>query len=584
MTVERGRPLTLDRALERAAAAPEAGLVLLDRREQAVRLPWSAVRERALHVCAGLRALGVERGEPVALLYPTTARFFDAFFGAVLAGGVPAALPPPNRFGRQAGYRRLTAAMVHALGARLVLSEPGVLRRLGGPPRGEGLELGWRTLDELPAGDGLPRPARPGDPGLVQFSSGTTVAPKPVALSHRALLTQAALLNGMWPDEPGLEHVGASWLPLHHDMGLVGCVLTALERPGRVTLLPPEVFAARPAAWLRAISRFRATVSAAPNFGYLHCLEEVADEELDGVDLSCWRIALNGAEPVSPAVMRRFAERFARWGLRPEALTPVYGLAEASLAVTFSDLDRPFVSARVDPRALHEEGRAVENSSGTELASVGRPLPGFAVEIRGANGRLRPEGGVGRIWTRGPSLMDGYLNRPEATRRVLRGGWLDTGDLGFLRGGELFLTGRAKDLIILRGRNYSPEDIERPLRSLPGVCSSGVAAIGHLPASGEREELLLFVEAARGSRGMAPETVARACREAVLTGNGLAADGVLVLRPETLPRTTSGKIRRQELLRRYLAGELELLREVSYRPGAGAGRAEPPESGAEAAP
>jgi acyl-CoA synthetase (AMP-forming)/AMP-acid ligase II len=313
---------------------------------------------------------------------------------------------------------------------------------------------------------------------------------------------------------------------------------------------------ARPALWLRALSRYRATISPAPNFAYSLCVTRVTEAEMDGADLSGWRTALNGAESVAPSVLRAFCDRFARWGFRPEALTPVYGLSEAALAVTFSDLDRPFRSRRFDREALARDGAARVASDGREIASVGRPVPGFRLRIVDEEGRDLPDGKVGRIWIQGPSLMDGYLSDPLATARALRDGWLNTGDLGFLHEGELYLTGRAKDVVILRGRNYAPEEIERAVEGVAGVRTGCVVAASWLPEDAPGEVLGLFVEASRQAGDEDLAALPAACREAVLGATGLAPDQVVVLAPGTLPRTSSGKLRRAETLRLHLAGEL----------------------------
>jgi acyl-CoA synthetase (AMP-forming)/AMP-acid ligase II len=272
--------------------------------------------------------------------------------------------------------------------------------------------------------------------------------------------------------------------------------------------------------------------------------------------LSSWVTALNGAESISPSVQRAFAERMAPYGLRPEALTPVYGMSEAALAVTFSALDRPPLATRFDREALSREGVARESPDGREIVSVGRPVPGFSLRIVDAAGKDLPEGDVGRVWIQGPSLMEGYLGQPEATARALRNGWLDTGDLGFLHRGELYLTGRAKDVVILRGRNHSPEEIERAVDGVAGVRTGCVVAASWLPEDAPGEILALFVETARGAAAEIVAKLPEACRSAVLAATGLAVDRLIPLAPGTLPRTSSGKLRRGETLRLYLAGEL----------------------------
>ena len=532
------------------------GLRLVDRAERAVWHPWTEVRERSLAVAGGLRALGIGRGERVPLVFPTGLEFFEAFFGVLQAGAVPAPLYPPVRLGRLDEYLRRTARMIERTGARLVLADLRVKRILGESIARARPVLGCRTLAELPRERGEAVRVDPSDLALIQFSSGTTVDPKPVALSHRAVAAQVEILNGFWQDTAELRHSCVSWLPLYHDMGLIGGVFPALSRDAELTLLGPELFVARPALWLRALSRYRGTISPAPNFAFGLCLPRVSDADMEGADLSSWRTALDGAEAVAPGVARAFIERFSRWGFRPEALTPVYGLSEAALAVTFSDLDRPFAGRRFDRDLLAREGTARQVPDGREIVSVGRPVPGFRLRILDETGRELPDGRVGRVWIHGPSLMEGYLDDPEATARVLRDGWLDTGDLGFLAEGELFLTGRAKDVIILRGRNHSPEEIERSVEGIPGVRTGCVVAASWLPEDADGELLALFVETARDVSEEEREELPAACRAAVLGSTGLAVDRVELLPPGTLPRTSSGKLRRSETLRLWLAGEL----------------------------
>jgi acyl-CoA synthetase (AMP-forming)/AMP-acid ligase II len=461
--------------------------------------------------------------------------------------------------------------MLRAAGARLVLADSRVARLLGPAVESARPPLGVRRLDELQAAGAKEHLATERELALVQFSSGTTVDPKPVALSHRAVVAQTRILNAHWPaDAEGLP-TGVSWLPLYHDMGLIGCVFSALALGTELTLLPPEDFVVRPALWLQALSRTRAAVSPAPNFAYALAVERIRDEELEGVDLSAWRVALNGAETVAPEVLRAFCRRFSQWGFRPEALTPVYGLAEAALAVTFSSLDRPFESRHFRRRPLVEEGRAerveppgeeaAERERGsepaTEIVSVGRPLPGFELEIRGEDGAPVAEGRAGRVWIRGPSLMDGYLDQPQATAAAFRDGWLDTGDRGFLHDGELFLAGRAKDLVLLRGRNYAPEEIEQALDPLPAVRTGCAVAASYLPEGADGEQLVLLVEGRRGASRPELAGLPEACRRAVLAKVGVKAEEVVVLAPGTLPRTSSGKLRRGTALEQWRLGTLE---------------------------
>jgi len=542
-----------------AAGAASGGLRFIDPRGGAEResfFAWSVLAERAARVAGGLAALGVAAGETVALVYPTSPEFFDALFGVLLAGAVPVPLYPPVRLGRLAEYQASTARQLAAAEVVLVLADHRLAPLVGEAVATAAPRLGCRALEALPAAPPKRERGRAGDLALVQFSSGTTVDPKPVALEQRAVLAQVAALNSFWRHTPETPQSGVSWLPLYHDMGLIGGVFPALALDATMTLLPPERFVARPALWLRAISRHGATISVAPNFAYALATERIADEELAGCDLSRWWLALCGAETVEAETLRRFADRFARWGFRREALTPVYGLSEAALAVTFGAPDAPFRALRCDRAALAERDEAVEAAGGRELVSVGRPLPGFAIELRDEAGRTVAERRVGRLFVAGPSLFRGYFGRPEATARVLEEGWLDTGDLGFLAGGELFLTGRAKDVLILRGRNHSPADVEQAIDDLVELRRGCAAAVSHHAEGGTTDRLLLFVEHRRGASTAERQRLPARSREAVLQATGLAVDEVHVLLPGTLPRTSSGKIRRGETLRRHLSGEL----------------------------
>jgi acyl-CoA synthetase (AMP-forming)/AMP-acid ligase II len=547
---------TLPEALERAAASGRQ-VVLVNAREEEQVVPWSEVRSRARRMAAALMARGVQPGDRVAMVLPTGRDFLDAFFGCWLAGAVPVPLYPPVRLGRMDEYAQATARMLTVSRARLVLSDRRVRLLLGRALEAATLPLGAPTVAELmeeTAED--QRVVAPESLGLIQFSSGSTVDPKPVALTHASLLAQCAALQQLMPQPEGGSDTGVSWLPLYHDMGLIGCLLAAAFWPGSLVLLPPEAFLARPALWLRALSRHRGTTSPAPNFAYGLCVKRIRDEELEGVDLSAWRYALNGAEPVSPELMERFASRFARFGFRREALMPVYGLSEASLAVTFTAPEGEKRVVRVDGRVLASEGRVSPGTRG--LVSVGVPIPGVEVEVRGPG--LLDAGQVGRVHARGPSVMTGYADQPEATARTLSAdGWLDTGDLGFVDGGELFLCGRAKDLVIIRGANHPPQEFEECLDGVEGLRAGCAVALGAVLEGSTEEALLVLAEVTE-----APTPALRArVAGAIVEATGVKPELVELLAPGTLPRTSSGKLRRREALRRYLAGELAPPRPVS---------------------
>jgi len=539
----------LSALLERAGGS-SSGVTFVGLREEERFFPWGEVLLRARRAAAALVALGVEPGDRVALVERTSPLFLDAFFGTLLAGAVPVPLYPPVRLGRLEEYLRTTSRMLQAVGARLLLSATPLRRLLGEVVASARPELGCRPLEGLSEGAGeLSRSAGPEELALVQFSSGSTVDPKPVALTHRNVLVQAAVLLELLEPTPSDRLV--SWLPLYHDMGLTGGLLAALAYPGPLVLLAPEHFLARPALWLKALARHRGTISAAPSFAYAYAAERVQGRELAGLDLSSWRAALDGAEPVSAEAARRFSERFSPHGFRAEALRPVYGLAEATLAVTFTRGGASLRSRRLDPVALAARGAVEEGRR--EVVSVGAPVPGVEIEVRDPRGQSLPERRLGRIFVRGPSVMRGYYGQAEATLRALAGGWLDTGDLGFVEEGELYLHGRAKDVVILRGANHAPDDLEAPLEGVAGLRRGCAVAVGFEP-DGEGEELLVLAER---RPGVAEENgLAEAARRAILERTGVRAHTVVLLAPGTLPRTSSGKLRRGEALRRFLAGEL----------------------------
>ncbi|MFQ5789852.1 MAG: fatty acyl-AMP ligase, partial [Acidobacteriota bacterium] len=556
-----GADSTLGKLLKRAAGFDRV-VRFVGRGDGETAYSYEDVYLRAAEVAAGLERCGVRRGDRIGVNLPTSIEFYDAFFGISLAGAIPVPFYPPVRLGRLDEYHARTAAMLQVSEARLVLTDRRVRRLLGKTVERADLELGCLTTEEVAGGRqgaSLHRESSPQDLALIQFSSGATGAPKAVCLTHRQVLSNVRailrVIMGAYPETSGLQHSGVCWLPLYHDMGLIGCVFTALMHPGDLTLIPPELFVARPGTWFRAISRHRATVSPAPNFAYSLCVERIGDAELEGVDLSSWRLALNGGEPVMASVLERFRTRFRRWGFREEALTPVYGLAEAALAVTFSDPSRQYGVCCFDPEGLAAEGVARPAREGKALVSVGKPLPGYEVRVVEEHGRDVAPTRVGRILVRGPSVMQGYLGLADENGRVLHEGWLDTGDTGFFHEGELFIYGRAKDLIVLRGCNYAPQDIEQTLGALEGVRQGCCAAVGLVPEGGAGEELFVFVERSRTRGPGGDARLAQAVARRIAECTGLTGK-VLILEPGTLPRTSSGKIRRGETRERYFAGKL----------------------------
>ena len=519
-------PNTLPACLELAASRDGLGVRFVGRHKEP-HYTYAEIAERALKVAGALRTLGVEPSDRVAIAVPSSLAFYEAFFGALFAGAVPAVFPQPRRLGSRSDYTRAATVMIHACEARIAITAE---RAQGAIPE-EATELGIVALRELPRRPTAPMPVAPTDLALVQFTSGTMGTPKPIGLTHEQILANVrAMLDELlkaYPEDNGFRHSAVSWLPLYHDMGLVGALLTSLVGPGPLTLMTPELFVARPARWLQTISKHRASVSLAPHFAYALCVDRVRDDELEGVDLRSWLLALDGAESVTPKTLERFLERFRPYGLREHALTPAYGLAEAGLAVTCSPI-------RGSYRTREFEGR--------RLVSVGRPLGDFRVRISGGAG-----GGVGKILVSGRSLMSGYLGLEGATRRVLKDGWLDTGDEGFLEGGELFLTGRNQDMIVLRGTNYAPEHFEEIVASLEGI--GNVAAVAVVTEQGD--DLCILAEVRPQSRSASSDWARVAIGDILSAQTGIVPHRVQLLDPGSLPRTSSGKLRRGEAARRF---------------------------------
>ncbi|MEW6444120.1 MAG: fatty acyl-AMP ligase [bacterium] len=552
----KGRRETIVEVLLDLEGCTRYGVRFLDRSGEPTFYTYDDVLKRARAVAGTLQAGGLAPGDRVAIILPTSIHFLDIFLGTQLAGGIPAALYPPVRLGRLTEYFARTRRMIGKIGARLLVSDSRVRKLLG--PVAEGVPCLENVLDveTLRSGpQGVPVKPKPDAPAFLQFSSGTTIEPKAVMISHVNLIANLEMIDSFFRrfNDREAEQGGVCWLPLYHDMGLVGCMYIGLYHPGTVTYIGPEVFVAKPRIWLQTMSRYKALISPAPDFAYGLCLTKIKDQDLEGVDLSNWRIALNGAEPIDVQGMQRFCDRFARWGFRREAMTPVYGLAEAGLAVTFSDPRVPPLVGEFDRDALSEEGRAAPGK-GRSLPSVGRPMEGLEVQLWDETGEPVPEGCVGRIMVRGPSITKGYFNDPEITARTICNGWLDTGDLGFRHEGNLYIAGRAKDLIIIRGRNYAPQEIEEVAGGVDGLRTGCSVAVSQMIES-QGEQLIVLAE--RDIRSSRPEAeIETEIRERILAELSLSPYHVQILEPGTLPRTSSGKMRRADALRMFLAGEL----------------------------
>ncbi len=531
-------------------------LTLYAKDKVACRISYAELLEGAAAWAGHLAGGGVEPGDRVFLILPTERAFYEAYWGILLAGAVPVPAYPPVRMGRIDEYLDNLAGMVGVAGARIVVTNP-VIRPLIRPLEGR-VTGGVRFVvpGEVTPGGRAPgvEPA-PDDLALLQFTSGSTGNQKGVMLTHANLLANLrAIGHGI---RPRPDDVAVSWLPLYHDMGLIGLMLGSLYFGVPLVATSPIDFLRKPVRWIRMLSEHRATLTAGPNFAYSLVARKARESDLEGADLSRLRVALCGAEPIHPATIQAFTRRFERYGFRPEAFFPAYGLAENTLAVSFMPLGEPPRIERVYADLLEAEGRAERCNNGKgkarEVVSVGLPLPTVEVAVVDEAGRPLPEGRRGEVVVRGPSVMAGYFRNPEATAETLRDGWLHTGDLGFFLDGHLYVSGRKKDLVIKAGRNYFAEDLEAAAAQVEGVRPGGVCAFSVARADRGTEEVILVAEVRdSGSRDLED-----AIRRRVSEATGCRPDRVVLVPARTLPKTSSGKIQRFRARAWYLDGSLE---------------------------
>jgi len=550
---------TIGEALLAAAESP-FGLRFIEHDGRVLHKPYRALLADACHIAHTLQSRGYAMGDRVALVLTDVSGFVEAFFGIIAAGLVPVPLCPPAQAGDLATFARQSRHILRAARASAVIttSEIAPLIDVGDPdgasapgPQPPAVLLldSLKSCGALGAPVSLPLQAT----ALLQFTSGSTALPKGVVLTHGNIAANVQAILGPSGLDAREGDVAVSWLPLYHDMGLIGMLLSSLYAPADAVLMSPVLFLKRPSAWLDAISTYGGTVSFAPNFAYELCRRRVKTSQLSALNLSAWRVAGCGAEPIRPDTLRQFAEYFAPSGFKASSFLPSYGLAEHSLAVSFAqgglhvDL--------VDPDRLVRESLAVpvvNNSSAVRIVRCGEGFPGHAIQIVDEAFNPLPERHVGAIVAKGPSVMQGYFEQPDATAATLRDGWLLTGDLGYLAEGSLYVCGRTKDLIIRQGRKYYPPDIESSLSDLQGVNLSGVVvfAVNHLEAA---DEVVAVLETRAGGRAAEiEEAVRRRVRETA----GLEIDRVVLTTPGTIPRTTSGKVRRSETRDRLEAGTL----------------------------
>jgi len=522
-------------------------------------ITYGALWRRARAVAAALQQRDVVPGEAVAIMLPTSPEFFYSFFGILLAGGIPVPIYPPARMSQIEDHLRRHAAILRNAGAALLITVAEA-KLAAALLRGQVECLrAVVTASEL-AADGAawtPVPVQRDDVALLQYTSGSTGQPKGVVLSHANLLANIGAMGRA--AAVSASDVFVSWLPLYHDMGLISAWLASLYYAVRYVVMSPLSFLARPERWLWAIHRHRGTLSGAPNFAYELCLHKIDEKALTGLDLSSLRVAFNGAETVSPDTVLRFAEWGARYGLRREAVSPVYGLAECAVGLAFSPNRGPVID-RIQREPFVTRGRAIpagpEEKDVLRFVACGRPLPGHEMRVVDAGGFELPERQEGRLEFRGPSATRGYHRNPEATRKLFHGDWLDSGDYAYLADGEIYLTGRAKDIIVRGGHNIYPQELEEAVGNIPGIRKGNVAVFGSADPRSGTERLVVVAQA----RETEPQALAR-LREAIETVTldvlGTPPDEVLVSPSRVVLKTSSGKIRRSASRELYESGGMK---------------------------
>ncbi len=513
----------------------------------------------AMSVAAALRQRGLMPRQTVALMLPTSRAFFESFLGVLLAGAIPVPLYPPVRPSQIEDHMRRQIGILNNAQATMMIAMPEVqtLARLL-QPKVPTLQHVVTHHDLAGASSDGTRPAvEAEDIAFLQYTSGSTGNPKGVVLTHANLLANIRAMTQTGEVTP--QDVFVSWLPLYHDMGLIGAWLGSLYQAFHLVIMSPLSFLTRPQRWLQAIHVHRGTISGGPNFAYELCTRRVADEDIANYDLSSWRVAFSGAEPVSPTTMERFSERFAAYGFRAEAMTPVYGLAEGTLGLAFPPFDRGPRLDIVQREVFTRTGQAVpadtDDPEPLTFVSCGYPLLGHQIRIVDPAGFEVSERQEGRLEFSGPSATRGYFRNPEASRELERNGWLDSGDLAYIAEGEVFITGRAKDIIIRAGRNLHPYELEEAVGNLPGVRKGCVAAFGNTDPVSGTERLVVLAETR--DTDAEQQTLLRAQIDALIVDMlGAPADDVVLAPPQTVLKTSSGKIRRAASRERYESGDI----------------------------
>lgn len=552
---------TFTEALDYAAQGVRGFNVYSARGDLKEVLTFAALREGAVAHARRLIGLGVERGDRIALIAETSSAFMIAFSASAYATALPVPLPLPTSFGGREGYVQQIRNQLTSAEPKVVLAPSGLIDLIREAAEGLGAKFvgSWEDFTALNAPDVTLPEAHPDDIAYLQYSSGSTRFPHGVEVTHRAMLAnchgQAVHGTNLQPTDRCI-----SWLPFYHDMGLVGCFLATLTSQVSTDLIPTDEFVRRPLTWLKLISENTGTtISYSPTFGYDITARRAPSDVAEKYDLSRWRVAGNGGDMIRPDVMQAFVDAFAPAGFNPGAFCPSYGLAEATVAISFMPVGMGIVTDLVDERMLSGDMDAAARDPRQPIryraiVNCGKPLPDHIIEIRNEDGDVLPERAIGKVFVRGPSIMKGYFRDPEATDACLTAdGWLDTGDMGYLLEGYLYIIGRAKDMIIINGKNHWPQDIEWAVEQLPGFKNGDIAAFSVTEANGEEKPAVLVQcrISDPAERIRLREEIRAKVRQ--ITGMNCIVE---LVPPRSLPRTSSGKLSRSKARSLYLTGQI----------------------------
>ena len=511
-----------------------------------------ATQRRAAHYAAA----GIGRGDRVALVVPEGEQFIPAFLGALWGGLIPVPLYPPVSLGKLDAFMDALVSILNVAKPRILVTTERVAKVLwSAVGRIPSIEKVLTTAELAKDAGALPAAAdvRDDEVAFLQFTSGSTALPKGVMVTHGSLAANCAAIvrDGLCAD--GAHDVAVSWLPLYHDMGLIGFVIAPICFRIPAVFIATMSFIKNATIWLETLHKYRGTLTFAPNFAYALITKRARPEQIARWDLSRMRVFGCGAEPINPETMRAFVAAMAPAGVKPETLLPCYGMAEATLAISFVPIEEPLQTDRIDLDRYHRDHKAAPVSDSApflEVVNCGRTFPGHELSVQDDDGRILPDRHVGEVCLRGPSVTAGYWESPEATKATFRGGWLRTGDLGYLVAGRVFVSGRIKDILIVNGRNYYPQRIEWLVDEIPGV-RKGSSVVFTRPGSAS-EEIVVAVE----SRTADPAALRAQIVSRVGEEFQLAVSDVALVAPGALPKTSSGKLQRRKTREQYLNGTI----------------------------